>query len=109
MTSINANIPRKGRNHKLAERYARGTDLHKHFGSFENEALENEDQGTKHSNLENEAPVENEALEKEALKLETTVGWITTILRLAWRNPNQVEAADAFAPPKVDKIHPKVL
>ena len=42
-------------------------------------------------------------------KLETTVGWITTILRLAWRNPNQVEAADAFAPPKVDKIHPKVL
>ena len=42
-------------------------------------------------------------------KLETTVGWITTILRLAWRNPNQVEAADVFAPPKVDKIHPKVL
>ena len=68
MTSINANIPRKGRNHKLAERYARGTDLHKHFGSFENEALENEDQSTKHSNLENEAPIENEALEKEALK-----------------------------------------
>ena len=58
----------KGRNHKLAERYARGTDLHKHFGSFENEALENEDQSTKHSNLENEAPIENEALEKEALK-----------------------------------------
>ena len=28
---------------------------------------------------------------------------------LAWRNPNQVEAADEFAPPKVDKIHPKVL
>ena len=63
MTSINANIPRKGRNHKLAERYARGTDLHKHFGSFENE-----DKSTKHSNRENEAPIENEALEKEALK-----------------------------------------
>ena len=36
--------------------------------SVENEALENEDQSTKHSNLENEAPIENEALEKEALK-----------------------------------------
>ena len=68
MTSINAKINRKGRNHKLTERYARGTDLHKHFGSFEKEVLENEDQSTKHSNLENEAPIENEALEKEALK-----------------------------------------
>ena len=37
-------------------------------GSFENEALENEDRSTKHPNLENEAPIENEALEKEALK-----------------------------------------
>ena len=32
---------------------------------------------------------------------------MSTILRLAWRNPNQVEAADAFAPSKVHKIHPK--
>ena len=31
MTRINANIPRKGRNHKLAGRYARGPDLHKRF------------------------------------------------------------------------------
>ena len=31
------------------------------MGSFENEALENEDRSTKHSNLENEAPNENEA------------------------------------------------
>ena len=30
-------------------------------GSFENEALENEDRSTKHPNLENEAPIENEA------------------------------------------------
>ena len=31
-------------------------------GSFENEALENEDRSTKHPNLENEAPyLENEA------------------------------------------------
>ena len=30
-------------------------------GSFENEALENEDRSTKHKNLENEAPIENEA------------------------------------------------
>ena len=59
---------------------------------------------TKHPKLENEAPIKN-----EAPKLETTVGWITTILRLAGHNPNQVEAADAFAPPKVEKIHPKVL
>ena len=42
-------------------------------------------------------------------KLETTVGLITTTLRLASLNPNQVEAADASAPPKVHKIHPKVL
>ena len=27
-----------------------------YFGSFENEALENEDRSTKHPNLENEAP-----------------------------------------------------
>ena len=30
-------------------------------------------------------------------------------LALAWPNPNRVEAADAFKPTKVDKIHPKVL
>ena len=42
-------------------------------------------------------------------KLETTVGLISATLRLKWRNPNQVEAADASAPPKVHKIHPKVL
>ena len=46
-------------------------------GSFESEALENEDRGTKHPNL------------------ETTVGWRTTTLSLAWRKPNQVEAMDA--------------
>ena len=48
-------------------------------GSFENEALENEDRSTKHPNL------------------ETIVGWRTTTvtLSLAWRKPNQVEATDA--------------
>ena len=57
------------------------------YGSFENEALENEDRSTKHPNLENEAPktrkrrtqisktkhpnLENEApMEKEALENE---------------------------------------
>ena len=42
-------------------------------GSFENEALENEDGSTKHPNLENEAPklLENEApIENEALENE---------------------------------------
>ena len=38
-------------------------------GSFENEALENEDRSTKHPNLEN-----------EALKSRNTVGWKTTTL-----------------------------
>ena len=42
-------------------------------------------------------------------KLETTVGLISATLRLTWRNPNQVEAADASAHPKVHKIHLKVL
>ena len=78
-------------------------------GSFENEALENEDRSTKHPNLENEAPktrkrrpldrkrgtqnLENEApktrkrrplnLENEApTKLETSVGLISATLRL---------------------------
>ena len=36
------------------------------YGSFENEALENKDQSTNHPNLENEAPIENEALKNEA-------------------------------------------
>ena len=67
-------------------------------GSFENEALENEDRRTTTPNLENEDPY-----------LETTVGLISATLRLAWRNPNQVEAADASAPAIVHKIHPKVL
>ena len=40
------------------------------FGSFDNEALENEDRSTKHLNLENEAPIENEALENEAPKTQ---------------------------------------
>ena len=76
-------------------------------GSFENEDRSTSTQisKTKHLNLENEVPIENEAPKTQ---LETTVGWITTILRLAWRHPNQVEAVDAFAPPKVDIIHPKV-
>ena len=39
---------------------------------------------TKHPNLENDAP-----------KSETTVGWRTTTLSLAWRKPNRVEEADA--------------
>ena len=74
---------------------------------------------TKHPKLENEAPKSRkrstyrkrstQISKTKHPKLETTVGWITTILRLAWRNPNQVEAADASAPPKVHKIHPKVL
>ena len=38
------------------------------YGSCENEVLENEDRSTKPPNLENEAPIENEALENEAPK-----------------------------------------
>ena len=40
-----------------------GLFVNRHYeGSFENEALENEDQSTKHPKLENEAPyLENEA------------------------------------------------
>ena len=82
-------------------------------------SFENEDRSTKHPKLENEAPKSRkrstyrkrstQISKTKHPKLETTVGWITTILRLAWRNPNQVEAADASAPPKVHKIHPKVL
>ena len=67
------------------------------MGSFENEALENEDQSTKHPKVENEAPksrkrstqisktkhpkLENEApyLENEALKkLDTGLSFINT-------------------------------
>ena len=45
------------------------------FGSFENEALENEDRSTKHPKLENEAPyLENEAPKK----LDTGLSFINT-------------------------------
>ena len=62
-------------------------------GSFENEALENEERSMKHPNLENEAP--------KTRKRSTQISK-TKLL-------NQVEAADASAPSKVHKIHPKVL
>ena len=55
-------------------------------GSFENEALENEDRSTKHPNLENEAPEtrkrstyrkrSTQISKTKHPKLETTVGWI---------------------------------
>ena len=84
------------------------------------EARSTQTSKTKHPKLENEDPyLENEApyLENEdpkisktkQPKLETTVGLISATLRLKWCNPNQVEAADASAPPEVHKIHPKVL
>ena len=63
---------------------------------------------TKHSKMKTEARSTQISKTKHP-KLETPVGLITTTLRLASRNPNQVEAADASAPPKVHKIHPKVL
>ena len=34
-------------------------------GSFENEALENEDRSMKHPKLKNKVPIENKALENE--------------------------------------------
>ena len=52
-------------------------------GSFENEALENEDRSTKHPNLENEAPKTRKRRSQNSK---------TKLL-------NQVEAADASAPP----------
>ena len=68
-------------------------------GSYENEALENEDRSTKHPNLENEAPKTRKRSTQDSKtkhpNLETTVGWRTTTLSLAWRKPNQVEATDA--------------
>ena len=72
-------------------------------GSFENEALENEDRSTKHPNLENEAlktRKRNTQISKtKHPKLETTVGRRITTLSLALRKrPNQVEAMDASAP-----------
>ena len=93
-----------------------------HGGSFENEALENEDRSTKHPNLENEAPKTRKRstldrkrrppnLESEAPKIENEAP------KSRKRRPqnsktkhlNQVEVADASTPPKVHKIHPKVL
>ena len=50
-------------------------------GSFENEALENEDRSTKHPNLENEAPIENQAPKNSKTKtpkLETGLSFINT-------------------------------
>ena len=62
-------------------------------GSFENEALENEDRSTKHPNLENEAPIENEAPKSrnqapknsktKTPKLETGLSFINTRQSLA--------------------------
>ena len=69
-------------------------------GSFENEALENEDRSTKHPKLENEAPyLENEAPKSRKRRPQNS----------KTKHLNQVEAADASTPPKVHKIHPKVL
>ena len=45
------------------------------YGSFENEALENEDQSTKHPNLENESP---KNLKTKTPKLETGLSFINT-------------------------------
>ena len=41
---------------KMAKGYAMNIIYQYIYGSFENEALENEDRSTKHPNLENEAP-----------------------------------------------------
>ena len=73
--------------------------------AFSGMALGNEDQSTEHPNLENEAPKSRKRSTKISKtkhpNLETTVLWRTTTLSLAWRKPNQVEAMDASAPPKV--------
>ena len=115
-------------------------------GSFENEALENEDRSTKHPTLENEAPksrqrstqisitkhpkIESEApknrkrstqnsktehqnLENEAPKTRkrgsTQLSKPLTTLSLAWRKPNQVEATEVSAPPKVHQSIPQSI
>ena len=49
------------------------------------EALENEDRSKKHPNLENEAPKTTQISKTMHPKLETTIGWRTTTLSLAWR------------------------
>ena len=64
---------------------------------------------TKHSKTKTEA-CSTQISKTKHPKLETTVGWRTTTLSLAWRKPNQMEATDASAPPnKGPQIHPKVL
>ena len=75
-------------------------------GSFENEALENEDRSTKH--LKTKTEVRSTQISKtKHQKLETTVGWRTRTLCLARRKPYQVEATNASAPPKVHKSIPR--
>ena len=61
---------------------------------------------TKHSKTKTEA-CRTQISKKKHPKLETTVGWRTTTLSLAWCKPNQVEATDVSAPPEVHKSIPR--
>ena len=68
---------------------------------------------TEHPKLENKASktrkrsIQNSKTKHP--KLETSVRWRTTTLSLAWCKPNQVEAMDASAPPKVHQSIPRSI
>ena len=72
-------------------------------GSFENEALENNNQSTKHPSLENGAPKTRKQSTQNSKPLYIQGQQLKS---LAWRKPNQVEAMDASAPPKVHQSIP---
>ena len=61
---------------------------------------------TKHSKTKTEA-CSTQISKTKHPKLETTVGWRTATLSLAWCKPNQVEATDVSAPPEVHKSIPR--
>ena len=69
---------------------------------------------TKHPKIENGAPkswkrsTQNSKTRKHP-NLETTVGWRTTTLSLAWRKPDQVEVTESSAPPKVHQSIPRSI
>ena len=67
----------KGKRERAAK--ARGGVTRSFEGSFENEALENEDRSTKHPKLENS---KTKTPKSRKRKLETTVGLISATLRL---------------------------
>ena len=89
--------------------------LHRQFRKTKTEARSTQISKTKHLNVENESPIENEALENEA-PIENEAPKTRNHCRLNNYNfmsgMTQSESgggSGCVTPPKVDKIHPKVL